>query len=179
MGMLSGGTLLSALGTLGGYASAAMPVLRAVNAIRGVADSSGDNGHDALRAQQDLAMKQLRAQQGLGDASAAERDALDRQKISLDSAAADKSRRDALRRAVARQRAAFGAQGLSATDGSGEAVLLGLFDESESERAAREKLDTLRMQALDQENMEHQLINVLQRTQLKEKQNLDRALSGY
>lgn len=183
MGMISGGSLLSMLGTLGGYASAALPVIRAVNTIRNVADGFGNSGADdaraSLRAQQDLAMRQLRAQQGLGEISAAEQDTLDRQKLSLDAVATAESRRLALRRAAARQRAALGAQGLAASDGSGEAVMLGLFEESESERAAREKLDSLRLQALEQDNTERQRINVLQRTQLKERQSLDRTLAGY
>ncbi len=174
MGMVSGGSLLSMLGTLGGYASAAMPVIRAVNAISG-----HDDARASLRAQQDLAMQQFRAQQGLVEGNAAEQAALDRQKLSLDAATADESRRAALRRAVARQRASFGTQGISAADGSGEAVMLGLFEESESERSARERLDSLRAQAIDQDLAERRRINVLQRTQMQERQNLDRALAGY
>lgn len=182
MGMVSGGSLLSMLGTLGGYASAALPVIRAVNTIKGAVDGFGqssDEGRSSLQAQQDLAMKQLRAQQGLAEMSAAEQAALDRQKLSLDAASLENSRRSALRRAVARQRAAFGSQGLIANDGSGEAVMLGLFEESEGERSTRERLDSLRLRAMDQDDADRQRMNVLQRTQLKERHNLDRALAGY
>ena len=52
-------------------------------------------------------------------------------------------------RAVARQRANFGSSGISSDSGSGQAVLLGLFDETEDELARREQLDNLRNRALD------------------------------
>lgn len=182
MGMISGGSLLSALGTLSGYASAAMPVIQAVSTIKGVADSFGSSGDDdgraRLRAQHDLAMRQLQAQQGVSVAITGDQAALDRQKILLDAAGADETRRAALRRAVARQRASFGAQGLSA-DGSGEAVLLGLFDESDADREQRDRLDALRLQGIDQDLEDQGRINVLQRTQLRERQNLERVMAGY
>jgi hypothetical protein len=183
MGMISGGSLLSTLGTLSGYASAAMPVIQAVSTIKNVVDGFGNSGDDdaraQLRSQQDLAMQQLRAQQGLAEMTAVEQAALDRQNIAANAQNAEAARRTALRRATARQRATFGAQGLSANDGSGEAVLLGLFDESDADRQSRERLDTLRNQAIDQNLDQQQRINVLQRTQLQERQSLDRALSGF
>lgn len=183
MGMLSGGGLLSMLGTLGGVASAALPVIRSVgtiaDALSGFGGDSEADQRRALRAQQDLAMKQLQAQQGLAEKGAADQAALERQKIALDAVSAEDSRRAALRRAVARQRAAFGAQGLSGDDGSGEALLLGMFGESEQDKMDRERMDSLRNQAIDQDLADRQRINVLQRTQLRERQNMERALSGF
>lgn len=179
MGMVSGGSLLSMLGTLSSYASAAMPVIRAVSTIKDAVGGNSYDAHAALRSKQDLAMRQLQAQQGLGDISAAEQSALDRQRLSLDTATSEEARRGALRRAVARQRASFGSQGVIANDGSGEAVMLGLFNESENEKDTRNRLDSLRTQAIDQDMADRQRINVLQRTQLQERQNLDRALAGY
>lgn len=58
---------------------------------------------------------------------------------------ADRNR--ATRRAAARKRALFSAQGIS-TEGSGEAILLGLFEENEDELQRREELDRLRVSAL-------------------------------
>lgn len=86
---------------------------------------------------------------------------------------ADSARRAALKRAMARQRANFGAQGVGSNAGSSEAVLLGMFQESDEERANREKLDTLRTQALDQSLGSQQQLNLLQQTQLREKQYVD------
>jgi hypothetical protein len=85
-----------------------------------------------------------------------------------------------LKRAVARQRAAYGASGIEAnSSGSAQAVLLGLFDESEEEKNQREKLDTLRLNAIDQDVDQRSRLNVLQRTQLAEKQRLQQSLVGY
>jgi hypothetical protein len=173
---------LSATGLIGSLTSAAGLIKTLDSTFRTVQNFAGDSDdarRESLRAQQDLALKQLRAQQTLGEANAAEQAALDRQKFSADAASADADRRAALRRAMARQRAQFGAQGLSADDGSGEAVLLGMFDESEQEKAKRDQLDNLRFQALDQDLEQQRKINVLQRAQLKERQNLERLAEGF
>lgn len=63
-------------------------------------------------------------------------------------AAADEERRQrAIKSAMATQRARYGATGVSAEDGSAEAVLLGLFEASEEDAAARLERDSLRMRA--------------------------------
>jgi hypothetical protein len=86
---------------------------------------------------------------------------------------ADSQRRSALKRAVARQRASFGSQGVGSNAGSSEAVLLGLFQESDEERVNREKLDSLRNNVIDQNLGHQQQLNLLQQTQLREKQYVD------
>jgi hypothetical protein len=78
---------------------------------------------------------------------------------------------------VARQRANFGAQGVSAGGGSAQAVLLGLFEESEEERARRERLDGLRVRVLEDDLAGRRASNVLQRTQLQERAKVD-AIAG-
>lgn len=98
---------------------------------------------------------------------------LKRQEAQLATADAETKRRTALKRAMARQRANFGSQGVGSTTGSAEAVLLGMFDESDEERASREKMDSLRSSALDQGIAQQQQINLLQQTQLREKQYVD------
>lgn len=176
MGALSAGGLVGSLST-------AATVLKTLDStFKTVQDFSGSGDADqraALRAQQNLALKQLQDKQKIEELSAAERDALERRNITLSAASAENERRASMKRAVARQRAQFGAQGLSGDEGSGEAVLLGLFDESEEDRAEREQLDNLRYSALDNKINDSKRINVLQRTQLKEKQNLERLLNGY
>ena len=123
-------------------------------------------------------MQQLSAQQAL-DQQQAEQDAgLQRQKIASDALTAEQTRRAALRRAVAKQRAQFGGSGLTGGDGSTEAVLLGMFEESETDKATSTRLDTLRNAAIDQSLNDRQALNVLQRTQIQERQTLARIASG-
>lgn len=72
----------------------------------------------------------------------------ERDKLELDAAQAANDRRNALRRAVAKQQASFGGQGISAADGSGEAVMLGLLRESDAEKQYRDRLDTIKRESL-------------------------------
>ncbi|MDB5477724.1 MAG: hypothetical protein JWM96_219 [Alphaproteobacteria bacterium] len=69
----------------------------------------------------------------------------------IESDEASRLRKNALKRAVAKQQAAFGGQGIDATEGSGEAVMLGLFQESEAEKQYRDRLDRLKQQSLAQD----------------------------
>ena len=126
---------------------------------------------------QDAALQQLRAQQSLQEQQAAAA-ALNRQKIALDAGNAEEERKKALRRAVSRQRANFGAQGISSGGGSAQAVLLGLFEESDAEKQKREQLDALRLTSIDQELGQQKSLNVLQRTQLQEKQKINQLSTG-
>ena len=144
---------------------------------RGFASDPYESQRKALRAEQDLALQQLTAQQTLNERQSAQEAELQRQKIATDALSAENSRRAALRRAMAKQRAQFGGSGLSGGDGSAEAVLLGLFEESEADRATSQRLDTLRNAAIDHSLSDQQALNVLQRTQLQERQALARVAS--
>lgn len=176
MGALSAGGLIGSLST----ATTLVKTLdSAFSALQSFSGSAEKDQRAALLAQQDLALRQLQAQQGLSESNSAHAAALERQNIAANASAAETARRDALRRAVSRQNAQFAGQGLDSADGSGEAVLLGMFEESETERSQREKLDALRNQALDSQQEEEKRINILQRTQLQERQNLQRALVDY
>jgi hypothetical protein len=104
-----------------------------------------------------------------------ERAALEKEKLRLDGQIAEEQRQAALRRAVARQRAQYGASGVSSGDGSARAVLLGLFDESEDELSQRTALDTLKSRAIDQGLAQQQRMNTLQMTQLRQKERLGTA----
>ena len=144
-----------------------------------VDDHAQDRARSNLRAQQGLALQQLQAQQDQ-DMSRAQADAaLERDKIAAQAQSAEETRRAALKRAVARQRATFGASGIdTASSGSAQAVLLGLFDESEAEKAQREKLDTLRLGAIDQDLGQRNSLNILQRTQLAQQQQLQQSINS-
>jgi hypothetical protein len=128
----------------------------------------------SVKAEQELALKQLQQQQALQQAQLAANTNAEKQKIAADAAQAEEERKAALRRAVAKQRASFGSQGIGSSSGSSEAVLLGLFDESEDERKKREELDALKTAALDDKISQNQSLNLLQQQQLQEKQKLAR-----
>ncbi len=169
-------TGLSALST------AVSAVSRAVDTFEGFSGRVSDPQEDQralLRAQQKQALDQLSAQQREAERQAANEAALERQNIAAQAQDAETRRRAALRRAVARQRAAYGASGLSGGDGSAEAVLLGMFQETEEDRAGQERLDSLRLNALDQELDDRRRLNVLQRAQLKQRQELERMAEGF
>ncbi|MAQ71596.1 MAG: transporter [Alphaproteobacteria bacterium] len=98
---------------------------------------------------------------------------LQKQQVAEQAKQADRKRRDALKRAVARQRAISGGQGISSANGSSEAILLGLFDESETELAERERLDSLKSAAYDLDVSQNARLNVLQKTQLQQNNKFD------
>lgn len=160
MGALSAGGLMQTLSSI-------TSIVNTANTAFGMIQSISDP-HRALR-----------AQQGLADAHSAEKAAQERQRIAVEAAQSEEQRRAALKRAVARQRTQFGAQGLSDMDGSGQVVMLGMFAESDQERARREQIDALRTGAIDTDLEQQRRLNVLQRTQLQEQQALQRAIKGY
>ncbi len=101
-----------------------------------------------------------------------QRDALDRA-AQQEAAQRDESERiKNLRYSIARQRAAFGSQGVGSAGGSSEAVLLGLFQESEEGRAHRERMDAIRNKIADLEVTNKKSTNLLEATRLSEKQRL-------
>lgn len=170
MGGLSyGAGLLPAIGSAMGLIRALDATVRSVQTLSG-----GDDGAAKSRAEQDLSLKQLRAQQAEQQRQTEENAALERARLSEETAESERKRRDALRRAVARQRASFGAQGIGSGGGSAQAVLLGLFDESDADRITRERMDMLRNNALDVDGGQQRRLNLLQVTQLAERQRLAR-----
>lgn len=74
-----------------------------------------------------------------------------KQQLALQAEQDGAARRSALKRVMAKQQAEFGAQGIDTTDGSGQAVLLGLFKESDDEKNYRDKLDALKNTSIDQD----------------------------
>ncbi len=180
MGGLSPASVLSGIQQIGVLTGAVSPVLGniagVVEAIAGASEiDKEEQRRRELVANQDLALKQLAETQRLQEAQDAQASSLDKQKLALDAKAAARARQAALKRAMARQTAQFGASGTGSSGGSAQAVLLGLFDESDEEREERERLDALKSKALDMNLDNQRSINVLQRSQLEEKQQLERA----
>ena len=150
----------------------------ASNFINTVSDRDNRNRASELEQQQNQALEQLQQRQALDQQILGQQSALDKTMLAQETHEEEEKRRKALKRAVARQRASFGASGLSSGDGgSAQAVLLGLFDESDDERAERERFDALRTQAIDLNTANQNSLNVLQRSQLRERQNLARQFS--
>lgn len=152
-------------------------VTQGVSLVKNVVDSEVSASRQ--EESQDMALQQLQRQQALTQQQAAQNAELERKQIAEQSAINEENRRAALKRAVARQRAQFGASGISSGPGSSEAVLLGLFDETEGELAQRERLDNLRYGALDSDLAQSNSLNVLQYEQLKERQKLSQAARTY
>ncbi len=113
-------------------------VLSLTGLYGGYSDTAG--AYRAAKKQYDAAEKDIAA-----------KSATEYEKLALESAEETRKRREALRRATAKQRATFAAQGIDMSDGSGEAVLLGLLKESEAERDYRGRLDALKRAAIDQD----------------------------
>lgn len=119
---------------------------------------------------------QLQAKNEQEQKALAQNIALQKEQNQLASAQAEEMRQSALKRAIARQKAIFGARGSGDPSGSSEAVLLGQFQESEAERVARQRSDALRDKALDQSFNQKRQSNLLEQEQQRQK-NLLTSLS--
>ncbi len=154
------------MGSIVPIAFQALQAFQAVSTVAKVIDGGSSQGNQAV--------SQLQERQALENRQATQKAALDKKEISIKAEKAEKERRAALKRAVARKRVRFGSHGVSVGDGSSEAVLLGLFDESEDVRIQREKLDKIRLQSIEQNVNNTRRVNTLERTQLREKEKLKR-----
>ena len=159
------------MGGLSSVASTAIGALSVANSVMGGINSYQENSG---RREYD----QQRQKNDLDTANAMAKAENDKYQLRIEAEMADKSRRDALRRNMARQLAKFGASGTDASTGSGQAVLLGMFEESEADKKQRDELDALKASAIDRNMAQQQRVNTLQLTQLKEKDKYNRYTSG-
>jgi hypothetical protein len=164
---------------MGGLASAALSniglIQQGIGLVSGALKSEASSRE--TQRSQDLALRQMQDQQRMQAQQLAAQTALERDKIAAQSKQSETERLNALKRAVARQRANFGAQGIGGGGGSSQAVLLGLFDESEDELKARAEMDALKNRALDLGVSQHESLSLLQRSQMQERQKLDKISS--
>ena len=135
--------------------------------------------HSNQKKSQSLELAQLRERQQANLQDAQERAALSRAELAAKNDAAERDRKAALKRAVARQRAQYGAQGISTATGSSEAVLLGLFGTSEDDAAENQRRNVISLSAIDQDLAAQNRLNVIQRTQLKQRQKLEKQSSIF
>lgn len=173
------------MGSLSGITSLVAPLL-SFTGIPGALIGAGTSlvsqqlTRKQLQSQQDLALQQLQSRQRQEEDAAAQTAALQKSQMAAERQNAESRRIAALRRAVARQKTLFSAQGLGgANDGSNEAVLLGLYNDSNIDANEQARLDSLRSTALDQSLDQRKQRNLLEVTQLAERQNLSRILEGY
>lgn len=159
------------MGGLSSFATQAFQILGTAGNILGAvnqySNAAGSDRSDFMRRQNEITL------QGLQD-----RTALERQTMALNAQNIEKERREALRRAIARQRAQYGGGGTGSTGGSAQAVLLGLVEESEDERIHRESLDRLRGASLDNQLTQQKRINTLSLTQQRNRESQNRLSAG-
>jgi len=157
---------------MGSFVPVATQALNAFQTVSSVAKTLNTSSSD-------VALKQLQQQQNLQQQLAYENAQLKREEILLNAQDSEKERKSALKRAVARQRANFGARGVGSQADSSEAVLLGLFEESEEDKESRERLDAIKLKSLDQNLFQQNRVNTLKRTQLSEKEKIGNTSSLF
>lgn len=141
---------------------------------------SSNAAYREMELQQGEALKQLQERQRNEETMTLQNAELEKQRIAADSQASEARRMAALRRAVARQKTLFSAQGLGSSGaGSNEAVLLGLYNDSDTEGEEQTKISNLRNTALDQNLAQQKQKNLLELSQMAERQNLQRYLYRY
>jgi hypothetical protein len=131
----------------------ALSAMNAVNSVRRTTQNAQVVKQTYQMAQDEYAAKQADLAKSLSN---------QQQKNQITSEQDSIKRRDALRRAMARQRAAFGAQGIDSSDGSAEAILLGLSQQSDLEQAQQDTLDRLRNAALQDDAATQSRKNLLE-----------------
>lgn len=117
----------------------------------------------------------------LNEQDTADKAALDQKQIDLNAAEDSRQRQQALKRASATRKAAFGQQGINTSDGSGQAVLLGLFQESDEEQKYRDRLDAIRKESIaqDKENKRRRNLLSLQNTYRAGRDNFITSVDKY
>lgn len=127
---------------------------------------------DNLKATQELQMKQLQESQTSDTTAETARLQTQMDQAQLAANQDEQTRRSALRSAVAKTRTGLAGQGVDPTDGSGEAILLGQISASDQARQAADAATKLRLQALSQQADALNQRNLLEQTQLAERQRL-------
>ena len=125
-----------------------------------------------LKATQELQMEQLQQTEAADTAASDANIQTQMDQTQLSANTSEQTRRDALRQAVAKTTVSLAGQGIDPHDGSGEAILLGQIKASDQARQASDAASQLRMQALSQQAADINQRNLLEQTQLAERQRL-------
>ncbi|WP_445679217.1 hypothetical protein [Radicibacter daui] len=174
------GSLVSNLASAVPALSTGLQVARSFNqAAAGEAQAKAKN--EALADRRDAVLagdemdreKTVAANQEVADSAERETSALQ-----VEQAAADRARKQALRRAIAASNASAAARGLSPGDGSGEALLLGLTQESETEGAESAQQTALKAAAIRAAARAEAQANLLELDQAARKRRLSYLLQA-
>lgn len=92
--------------------------------------------------------------------------------IEMQAQLAEEERLRNLKSAIAKQRASFGASGVSSTGGSSQAVLEGFMNESEEEKQARKQVDNMKKQAIQDSLKQTKQKNILEVSQMEEENSI-------
>lgn len=97
----------------------------------------------------------------LNEQDLAEKSVLTRRETDLDAEEDRRQRQRNLQKSSATRKAMFGNQGISTSDGSGKAVLLSLFQDSDEEQQYRDRLNALRRESEEQDTAAKRRRNLL------------------
>ncbi|HNQ92211.1 MAG TPA: hypothetical protein PKI93_04695 [Alphaproteobacteria bacterium] len=145
---------------MGTLTSVLTPILSIGSALSGAQRVSQDNRENDLRLRQYEQNAALHKKQNLFDLQNAETE-----------------RRTKLKKLISAQRAQFGSGGIRSGAGSSEAVLEGLFSDSDIERQQGEGDVALANQKINQGITQQRQLNLLQKEQLRQKTILNTLLS--
>lgn len=165
------GGLTSLVGELLPIASTAAGIYRTIDSASQQQEAQ-QKKLELLRTAQAQQTAQLKASQDLETsvANASINDSL--AKLDSSSDAAEQTRLAALRKAVAKNRASLAAQGIDPGDGSGEAILLGQIKSNDAEQQAADADTQLQRDALLRQVQERQQRNLLEQSNLAQRQYL-------
>jgi hypothetical protein len=172
---------------MGSILSAVTELTSLVNTVRTVANvienpaslNPFNTQSDLLAKRQAETLKELQEKQQVEDRRAQAEASLQKAQLAAESQVSRDQTQAALMRAVAKQRAQFGAEGISPEEGSAQAVLLGLYKQNDQQLADQQRIENLRNAAIDQNLNDQYALDVLQRTQLAQRQKLDRIAENY
>jgi len=160
------------MGGLTSFASTAMSALSLANTVA--------KGISSYREQSGLQQYEDNREEGaLRLAALQQSNALEKEQNRINREAQEQERINKIRRLMAEQRARFGASGISSGDGSSQAVLYGLLEQSDEEAEKRDEAYTLKNRILDQNYAKEQSLNTLALTQAKERNNLKKVSALY
>lgn len=167
------------MGTMIPIATQALSAVKTIGTVASLANQGMNLFGNSATQNSQQALAHLQQQQKLNQQNLIAENNLRKQEILLDAGEAERIRRQSLKRAVAKRKAEFGSSGIAIGDGSSEAVLLGLFQDSEAERLKNAQADQLRFQTLDQSVTNKKRLNTLTRTQEAEKAKLTNASNPF
>lgn len=147
-------------------------------AARIAAEQARASEMESFQASQNQTLAQLRLSQEAAYLAQEKESQAQLAQLAAAADAAEKRRVEALRQSMSKTRASLGARGVSATDGSGEAILLGLTKDTETDRQNAQAVDQLKKQAIQQNLDAVKRRNLLEQTQLADRQKLE-FLSKY